>query len=215
MTTREFKLPDPGEGLVEAEIVTWRVAVGDEIKINDIVVEIETSKSLVELPSPYAGEVTALLVPEGETVPVGTPIIRIGAEDAAPAGGSAATPTPEAEMEIDLSNPAASGGGEGESLVGRNKADRGPTRRVRRAAPGAAVANAQAQAAFDHLAGLERPFAPLPEDVVCSQQYGGPETARVLGRWGGEPVELDLSRVDGCRIAQWDSLVPVVPATAS
>jgi hypothetical protein len=73
----------------------------------------------------------------------------------------------------------------------------------------------QAQAACDHLAGLDRPFAPLPADVVCSQQYGGPETARVLGRWGGEPVELDLSRVDGCRIAQWDSLVPVVPASAS
>jgi hypothetical protein len=73
----------------------------------------------------------------------------------------------------------------------------------------------QAQAACDHLAGLDRPFAPLPADVVCSQQYGGPETARVLGRWGGEPVELDLSRVDGCRIAQWDSLVPVVPAPAS
>ena len=72
-----------------------------------------------------------------------------------------------------------------------------------------------AQAACDHLAGLERPFAPLPEDVVCSQQYGGPETARVIGRWGGEPVELDLSRVDGCRIAQWDSLVPVLPAPAS
>jgi hypothetical protein len=73
----------------------------------------------------------------------------------------------------------------------------------------------QAQAACDHLAGLERPFPPLPEDVVCSQEYGGPETARVLGRWGGEPVELDLSRVDGCRIAQWNSLVPVVPAPAS
>ena len=73
----------------------------------------------------------------------------------------------------------------------------------------------QAQAACDHLAGLDRPFAPLPADVVCSQQYGGPETARVIGRWGGEPVELDLSRVDGCRIAQWDSLVPVVPAPAS
>ena len=70
----------------------------------------------------------------------------------------------------------------------------------------------QAQAACDHLADLERPFAPLPVDAVCSQQYGGPETARVLGRWGGEPVELDLSRVDGCRISQWDSLVPVVPA---
>ena len=73
----------------------------------------------------------------------------------------------------------------------------------------------QAQAACDHLAGIERPFAPLPEDVVCSQQYGGPQTARVLGRWNGEPVELDLSRVDGCRVAQWNSLVPVVPAPVS
>lgn len=73
----------------------------------------------------------------------------------------------------------------------------------------------EAQAACDHLAGLDRPFAPLPEDVVCSQEYGGPESARVLGRWHGEPVELELSRVDGCRIAQWNSLVPVVPAPLS
>ncbi len=71
-----------------------------------------------------------------------------------------------------------------------------------------------AQAACNHLAGLERPFAPLPADVWCTQQYGGPETAHVLGRWGGEPVDLALSRVDGCRIAQWDALVPVVPAPA-
>ncbi len=74
----DFKLPDVGEGLTEAEIVTWKVKVGDVIKINDIVVEIETAKSLVELPSPYAGTVQALHVPEGETVPVGTPIITIG-----------------------------------------------------------------------------------------------------------------------------------------
>ena len=74
----EYKLPDVGEGLTEAEIVTWKVKVGDAIAVNDIVVEIETAKSLVELPSPYAGTVTALLVPEGETVPVGTPIIAIG-----------------------------------------------------------------------------------------------------------------------------------------
>ncbi|WP_141014610.1 dihydrolipoamide acetyltransferase family protein [Nocardioides sambongensis] len=74
----EFKLPDVGEGLTEAEIVVWRVAVGDTVAVNDIVVEIETAKSIVELPSPYAGEVTALLVPEGEMVEVGTPIITIG-----------------------------------------------------------------------------------------------------------------------------------------
>src|SRR5699024_10871625 len=102
LSMSEYKLPDVGEGLTEAEIVTWKVKVGDEIKINDVVVEIETAKSLVELPSPYAGVVSALLVPEGETVPVGTPIIRI--ED----GVAAAPPPPPTE--IDLSNPAASGG---------------------------------------------------------------------------------------------------------
>ena len=74
----EYRLPDPGEGLTEAEIVTWKVKVGDVVEINDIVVEIETAKSLVELPSPYAGTVTALLVAEGDTVEVGTPIIAIG-----------------------------------------------------------------------------------------------------------------------------------------
>ena len=70
----DYLLPDVGEGLTEAEIVAWRVKEGDTVQINDIVVEIETAKSLVELPSPYAGVVTALLVPEGETVPVGTAI---------------------------------------------------------------------------------------------------------------------------------------------
>ena len=65
---REFRLPDPGEGLVEAEIVTWRVAVGDQVQVNDIVVEIETAKSLVELPCPFAGLVTEM---KGYSVPMG------------------------------------------------------------------------------------------------------------------------------------------------
>ena len=52
---------------------------------------------------------------------------------------------------------------------------------------------------------------PLPDDVACTEQYGGPQTAHVAGRWGGEPVDIELSRVDGCRISQWDALVPVVP----
>jgi 2-oxoisovalerate dehydrogenase E2 component (dihydrolipoyl transacylase) len=77
VAVQEFRLPDPGEGLVEAEIVTWRVAVGDRVEVNDIVVEVETSKSLVELPSPYAGTVRALLVSEGDLVDVGKPIISI------------------------------------------------------------------------------------------------------------------------------------------
>ncbi|GAA1158971.1 dihydrolipoamide acetyltransferase family protein [Nocardioides aquiterrae] len=140
----EYKLPDVGEGLTEAEIVAWHVQVGDVVEINQIVVEIETAKSIVELPSPYAGEVSAILVEVGETVPVGTPIIAIG-EPAAATSDAA----PAATTEIDLSNPAASGGGEGESLVGRNKADRGPVRRARKVASGAAAAHMQAQAAFE------------------------------------------------------------------
>ena len=60
---QEFKLPDVGEGLTEADIVSWKVKVGDTVAVNDIIVEIETAKSLVELPSPFAGVVTELLVP--------------------------------------------------------------------------------------------------------------------------------------------------------
>lgn len=154
-----FKLPDVGEGLTEAEIVSWKVKEGDTVEINEILVEIETAKSLVELPSPFAGVVQKLMVPEGEMVPVGTPIISIGSPDeaaAAPAEPAADDLTPgeqAAAMEIDLSNPAASGGGEGESLVGRNKADRGPVRRARRgsatpASEAAANTQLQVQGAF-------------------------------------------------------------------
>ncbi|MDQ3094708.1 MAG: 2-oxo acid dehydrogenase subunit E2, partial [Actinomycetota bacterium] len=73
-----FKLPDVGEGLTEAEIVTWKVKVGDTVKVNDIIVEIETAKSLVELPCPYAGTVNELYAAEGDTVSVGSPIIAVG-----------------------------------------------------------------------------------------------------------------------------------------
>lgn len=122
----EYKLPDVGEGLTEAEIVTWKVKVGEEVRINDVVVEIETAKSLVELPSPYAGVVEALLVAEGETVAVGTPIIRIN--DPSTSSGQVDGGPP---AELDLSNPAATGRTEGESLVGRNKAEGASVRRRR------------------------------------------------------------------------------------
>ena len=85
MSIKEFRLPDPGEGLTEAEIVSWKVQPGDTVKVNDIVVEIETAKSLVELPVPFAGTVSALLVEEGTEVEVGTPIIAV---ETGAAGGS-------------------------------------------------------------------------------------------------------------------------------
>ncbi|WP_396657712.1 dihydrolipoamide acetyltransferase family protein [Microbacterium sp.] len=81
MSTQTFLLPDVGEGLTEAEIVSWRVAPGDEVAVDDVIVEIETAKSLVELPSPFAGVVGELLVAEGATVNVGAPIITIAAAE--------------------------------------------------------------------------------------------------------------------------------------
>lgn len=83
MSERVFPLPDVGEGLTEAEIVTWSIAPGENVELNQVICEIETAKSLVELPSPFAGVVTELLVAEGETVPVGDPILRVRVADAA------------------------------------------------------------------------------------------------------------------------------------
>lgn len=77
MSQFTFPLPDVGEGLTEAEIVSWRVKPGDEVTVNQVVCEIETAKSLVELPSPFQGVVKELLVNEGDTVLVGTPIISV------------------------------------------------------------------------------------------------------------------------------------------
>jgi hypothetical protein len=58
---------------------------------------------------------------------------------------------------------------------------------------------------------MKDPFAPIPAHIMCSQIYGGPQTAHVTGRWKGKPVDLALSRVDGCRIEQWGSLGPLLP----
>lgn len=86
-----FPLPDVGEGLTEAEIVSWRVAVGDVVAVNDVICEVETAKSLVELPVPFAGTVEELVAAEGETVEVGQPLISISdtteGSGAAPTGG--------------------------------------------------------------------------------------------------------------------------------
>ncbi len=74
---RHFALPDLGEGLTEAELVAWSVAVGDEVRLNQVLAEVETEKAVVELPSPFAGIVVELLAGAGETVGVGAPLIAI------------------------------------------------------------------------------------------------------------------------------------------
>ncbi|NGN95954.1 2-oxo acid dehydrogenase subunit E2 [Nocardioides sp. KC13] len=105
VTSHEFKLPDVGEGLTEAEIVEWHVAVGDVIKVNDPVCDIETAKSVVELPSPYAGVVQELLVEVGTEIQVGTPIIRIG-DSVVPSAPSPETSAPQAEASAPQAEPA-------------------------------------------------------------------------------------------------------------
>ncbi|MBF6263171.1 2-oxo acid dehydrogenase subunit E2 [Nocardia farcinica] len=84
----EFRLPDLGEGLTDAELVSWSVAVGDHVDLNQTIAEVETAKAVVALPCPYAGTVAALLADPGETVPVGAPLIRVRADGAGSAVGS-------------------------------------------------------------------------------------------------------------------------------
>ncbi len=109
MTRKTFNLPDVGEGLTEAEIVQWKVAPGAPVEVNDIICEIETAKSLVELSSPFSGTVSELLVAEGETIEVGTPIFAV--DDAAgngdrrtsaPSGAADDAPVPVPEMPGEL-----------------------------------------------------------------------------------------------------------------
>lgn len=87
MAEQTFRLPDLGEGLTEAEILHWLVAEGDTVGLNQPIVEVETAKAAVEIPSPYAGVVTSLHHAEGDTVDVGRPLIsfEVGAGDAAAA----------------------------------------------------------------------------------------------------------------------------------
>ncbi len=122
-TFEEFRLPDAGEGLTEAEIVSWSVVVGDTVAVNQALVEIETAKSIVELPSPFAGVVTALLVEPGVTVEVGTPIIVIDTDPAGLLTGPA--DAPEASDE-----------GHGSAvLVGYGVGEHASARRARRGGP--------------------------------------------------------------------------------
>ncbi|MDT9593291.1 dihydrolipoamide acetyltransferase family protein [Nocardioides zeae] len=148
----EFLLPDVGEGLTEAEIVEWHVKVGDVVEVNDPLVDIETAKSVVELPSPYAGEVTALLVEVGQTVAVGTPIIAVGEPAAAPASPPPAAEPPPVEtiVEVPTEAPTAApaeapaadepAAEQPKTLVGYGPRETGTTRRPRRGAPTPAVA---------------------------------------------------------------------------
>lgn len=188
----EYVLPDVGEGLTEAEIVEWKVAVGDVIAVNDVVVEIETAKSLVELPSPFAGTVEALLVEVGQTVEVGTPIIRIREDSQASTGAppeagaapaTAASPADPPPGTLDLSNPSAGSGTQ--TLVGYGpRAETGSRRRRAAAAGGGAT-----------------PPAPAPEAASTPGTGTTPAAVRALAkppvRKLAKDLGIDLTQVSG------------------
>jgi 2-oxoisovalerate dehydrogenase E2 component (dihydrolipoyl transacylase) len=204
MAVKHFNLPDPGEGLVEAEIVTWKVKVGDVVNVNDIFVEIETAKSLVELPVPYAGTITALLVSEGDTVEVGTPIISIddglGADAASATAHPATTSkaaTPAAAAEDDQG---AADGGEaatGErvaNLVGYGPRVTSGKRRSRKGQSPLATTTAQVNQAFSPVPTHPSPGAAQP---VSFRSPGAKALAKPPVRRFAKDQGIDLAQVIG------------------
>jgi pyruvate dehydrogenase E2 component (dihydrolipoamide acetyltransferase) len=126
----EFKLPDLGEGLTEAEIVRWLVEVGDVVAIDQPVVEVETAKAMVEVPCPYGGVVTARFGEEGTELPVGSPLLTVAV------GAPASDVTADTDAETE---------GSGNVLVGYGTgAPPARRRRVRRMEPGVVTSAADA-----------------------------------------------------------------------
>ena len=166
----EFPLPDVGEGLTEADIVAWKVAPGDNVTVNQILVEIETAKSLVELPSPQAGTVGALLVEEGQTIEVGTPIIRFGGDDSGAEAAPASAGAPASNSEENPADESGEADG-GATLVGYGAKETSSKRRPRKGASVPAPAAAAAPAAP---AAEATPPAPAAAPATPAQPASAP-----------------------------------------
>lgn len=183
---QEFPLPDVGEGLTEAEIVSWKVKPGDTVTVNQVLVEIETAKSLVELPSPFAGTVTELLFEEGATVEVGAPIIRVDSsggaiELQAPGGGDTV-----GEVAAPAAAAAAAPEASGAVLVGYgSKGGHGATRRRRR--PGGIASTAEGATADGAKASAGRATAGSPMPIIAKPPI------RKLAK----DLDVDLASVTG------------------
>ncbi len=132
----EFRLPDLGEGLTEAEVVQWLVAPGDAVTLNQTLAEVETAKAVVELPSPYAGTVSTLHADAGETVAVGAPLIAFDVE-----GETDDVPSPDAE---EKAQPNLVGYGAAPTATGR------PARRARRSTGARSAADTAVLEAAPH-----------------------------------------------------------------
>lgn len=212
MTEQSFLLPDLGEGLTDAELLSWRVAVGDIVALNQVIAEVETAKAAVELPSPYAGRVLALHVAEGETVDVGAAIITfaVGAggsadSEAAVGGGQAAVG--EGQAAVGEGRAAAGVGGPEERipvLVGYGATSGTGTRRNGRPRPAAALAPPPADNPL--AATLAPPSTSAPADgtlpaTLATPSAGDPVVARPLAkplvRKLAKDLGIDLTTVAG------------------
>ncbi|MGW6599217.1 dihydrolipoamide acetyltransferase family protein [Streptomyces sp. NPDC055036] len=166
----EFKLPDLGEGLTEAEIVRWLVSVGDVVAIDQPVVEVETAKAMVEVPCPYGGVVTARFGEEGSELPVGAPLLTVAVGASEPADSPPTTASARAAAPAPASTPApaaatsasASHETSGNVLVGYGTgAPAARRRRVRRAPLSASAAPAPAREPVNGAAGAVPVVSPL------------------------------------------------------
>jgi pyruvate dehydrogenase E2 component (dihydrolipoamide acetyltransferase) len=135
---QDFRLPDLGEGLPEAELVQWLVAVGDTVALNQTMAEVETAKAVVELPSPYAGVVTALHAEAGDVIEVGSVLVTFETGEGDPSPRPVAETGQNAAPASQTAAPTADAEKAEPNLVGYGAAPRGagrPQRRARAAAP--------------------------------------------------------------------------------
>ncbi|KFK91628.1 branched-chain alpha-keto acid dehydrogenase subunit E2 [Streptomyces sp. JS01] len=183
---REFKMPDVGEGLTEAEILKWFVQPGDTVTDGQVVCEVETAKAAVELPIPFDGVVHELRFPEGTTVDVGQVIIAI---DVAPGSGDAPAPAAAAPAQEPVEAPEAEAEPKGRTpvLVGYGVAESSTKRRPRKGAAAAPEAAAVAAAVQAELNGHG---APAP--AVVPPQSGAPAGGRPLAKPPVRKLAKDL-----------------------
>ncbi|MGW1217216.1 dihydrolipoamide acetyltransferase family protein [Streptomyces californicus] len=193
---REFKMPDVGEGLTEAEILKWYVQPGDTVTDGQVVCEVETAKAAVELPIPFDGVVHELRFPEGTTVDVGQVIIAI---DVAPGSGDAPAPAADPVQEP-VEEPAAEAEPKGRTpvLVGYGVAESSTKRRPRKGAPAAPEAAAVAAAVQAELNGHAAPApaaAPAPSVPAQGGAAGGRPLAKPPVRKLAKDLGIDLATV--------------------
>ncbi|MEV4322925.1 dihydrolipoamide acetyltransferase family protein [Microbispora rosea] len=194
---REFRLPDVGEGLTEAEIVKWHVAPGDAVKINQTIVEIETAKAVVELPCPYEGTVSALMVSEGQTVDVGAPIISVqdgeGGDGAGGDGADAGRKALADDMVPDVRNAAPAKEERQPVLVGYGVKTSATRRRPRKPAAPAPATSAPAAPPVVSAPPVA-PVPPAPARGAAGPVQGNGSAAPVRARVLAKPPVRKLAK---------------------